>query len=77
VAGLVVKVGVIPNAEWLAGTLDRDAEGYVPVDEHFATSHAHVWAAGEVTRPPLAGLAVAIGQGALAAGAIRSALRGD
>lgn len=77
VAGLVIKVGVIPNTEWLAGMVERDADGYVPVDEHFATSHPHLWAAGEVTRPAVAGFAVAIGQGALAAGAIRSSLRGD
>jgi thioredoxin reductase (NADPH) len=77
VAGLVVKAGVIPCTEWLTGAVERDADGYVPVDEHFATSHPHVWAAGEVTRPAVAGFAVAIGQGALAAGAIRSSLRGD
>jgi thioredoxin reductase (NADPH) len=76
-AGLVIKIGVIPNTEWLAGTLERDAEGYVPVDEHFGTSQPRVWAAGEVTHPALAGLAVAIGQGALAAGSIRAALRGE
>jgi thioredoxin reductase (NADPH) len=77
VSGVVVKVGVIPNTEWLAGAVERDPDGYVPVDEHFATSHPHVWAAGEVTRPAVAGFAVAIGHGALAAGAIRSSLRGD
>jgi len=76
-AGLVIKVGVIPNTEWLAGALERDAEGYVPVDEQFGTSQPRIWAAGEVTRPPLAGVGVAIGQGALAASAIRVALRGD
>ncbi|MBI1796475.1 MAG: NAD(P)/FAD-dependent oxidoreductase [Candidatus Eisenbacteria bacterium] len=76
-AGLVIKVGVIPNAEWLAGALERDPEGYVPVDEHCGTSQPRVWAAGEVTHPPLAGLAVAIGHGALAAAAIRTALRGE
>ncbi len=76
-AGLVVKVGVIPNTEWCAEALEVDAEGYLPVDDQFGTSQPRVWAAGDVTRPPLAGIAVALGQGALAAAAIRAVLRGD
>jgi thioredoxin reductase len=76
VAGLVIKVGVRPNSEWCASGLERDAEGYVRVDESFATSHPRVWAAGDVTRPPILGISVASGQGALAAGAVRTALRG-
>lgn len=77
VAGVVVKVGVIPNTEWCAGALELDPDGYLPVDEQFGTSQPRVWAAGDVTRPPLAAIAVALGQGALAVAAIRTALRGD
>lgn len=76
VAGLVIKVGVRPNSEWCASGVERDPEGYVLVDETFATSHPRVWAAGDVIRPPLLGISVAIGQGALTAGAIRSSLSG-
>jgi thioredoxin reductase (NADPH) len=76
VGGVVVKVGVLPNSEWCAGAIDRDAEGYVKVDESFTTSRTRVWAAGDVTRPPLFGIAVAAGQGALAVAAIRAALLG-
>ena len=76
VSGVVIKVGVRPNTEWCGEAVERDEEGYVLVDETFATSHPRVWAAGDVTRPPLFGIAVAAGQGALAAGAIRAALRG-
>lgn len=76
-AGLVVKVGVIPNTGWCAGTLELDAEGYLLVDDHLGTSHPRVWGAGDVTRPPLAGVAVALGQGAVAAAAVRAILRGD
>ena len=75
VAGVVIKAGVQPNTEWCAGAVERDPEGYVLVDESFATSHPGVWAAGDVTRPPLLGIAIATGQGALAAGAIRAALQ--
>jgi len=76
-AGLMVKAGVIPNTEWCARTLECDAEGYVPVDEHFGTMQPRVWAAGDVARPPLAAIAVALGHGALAVHAIRAALRGE
>jgi thioredoxin reductase (NADPH) len=76
VAAVVIKVGVLPNTEWCAGAVERDPEGYVIVDESLATSHSGVWAAGDVTRPPLFGISVAAGQGALAAAGIRAALRG-
>lgn len=73
--GVVIKVGVIPNTEWCAGALDLDPEGYLRVDATLRTSRPRVWAAGDVTHPILSGIAVAIGQGALAMGAIRSVLR--
>jgi len=76
VAGVVIKVGVLPNTEWCKEAVELDPEGYVLVDDGFATSHARVWAAGDVARPPLFGIAVAAGQGALAVAAIRTALRG-
>jgi thioredoxin reductase (NADPH) len=76
-AGLVVKIGVIPNTEWCAPALELDGEAYLPVDEHFGTSRPRVWAAGDVTGPPLSGIAVAFGQGALAVHAIRSVLRAE
>ena len=74
-AGLIVKIGVIPNTEWCAGALEVDAEGYLMVDDQCGTSRPRVWAAGDVTRPALAGIAVALGQGALAASAVRAMLR--
>lgn len=75
VAGVVIKIGVLPNTEWCRGGLELDPEGYVLVETDLGTSHARVWAAGDVARPPLFGLAVAAGQGALAVASIRSALR--
>jgi len=77
VAGVVIKVGVVPNTEWCAGALERDEEGFIPVDEQLGTSQPRVWAVGDVTRPPVAGIAVALGHGALAATAIRATLRAD
>ena len=75
-AGVVVKLGVEPNTEWCRQGLAHDAEGYLQVDARFATSAAGVWAAGDVVRPLRASVPVAAGHGALAAAAIRAALRG-
>ncbi|HEY3217431.1 MAG TPA: NAD(P)/FAD-dependent oxidoreductase [Candidatus Eisenbacteria bacterium] len=74
VAGVVVKIGVVPNSEWCTGTLDRDPEGYVRVDAELRTSHRRAWAAGDVTHPPVLAMALAVGHGALAVSAIRAAL---
>lgn len=73
-AGLVIKVGVIPNTEWCRGSIASDAEGFVAVNASLAASRPRVWAAGDVTRPALPAIAVAIGHGALAAAAIRNPL---
>jgi thioredoxin reductase (NADPH) len=73
-AGLVVKVGVIPNSEWCRSAIEHDPDGFLIVDARFATSQPRVWAAGDVTRPALPAIAVAMGQGALAAADIRRVL---
>ena len=74
VAAVVVKIGVIPNSEWCAPALARDADGYLAVDRALRTSHPRAWAAGDITRPPVFAMSVAAGQGALAVAAIRVAL---
>ena len=73
--GVVVKIGMTPNSEWLAATLDLDPQGFVRVDESLRTSIPRVWAAGDVTRPMRPSLALAVGQGAQALAAIRAVLR--
>jgi thioredoxin reductase (NADPH) len=75
-AGLIIKAGVIPNTEWCRATLEHDADGFLLVDARLATSQPRVWAAGDVTRPPLLAIAVAMGQGAIAAAEVRRALGG-
>jgi thioredoxin reductase (NADPH) len=74
--GVVIKLGVVPNTEWCREQLAHDAEGYLQVDARFATSAPGVWAAGDVVRPLRASVPVAAGHGALAAAAIRAAVRG-
>ena len=75
VDALVVKIGVEPNTGWCASAGILDPAGYVITGRDQSTAAAGVWAAGDVTRPALASLAVALGQGAQAMAAIRQALR--
>jgi thioredoxin reductase len=72
---VVVKVGVVPNTEWCREALPHDDEGYLRVDAESATGVQGVWAAGDVVRPAVLSAAVAVGQGVLAAAAIRRTLR--
>jgi thioredoxin reductase (NADPH) len=76
-SGVVIKVGVDPNTEWCRGALALDERGFLEVDAGLATGVPGVWAAGDVTRPARMSVAGALGHGALAAAAIRRALRGD
>ena len=73
--GVVIKVGVVPNTEWCREVLPHDEDGYLRVDAEYATGVPGVWAAGDVIRPAVLSAAVAVGQGVLAASAIRRALR--
>jgi thioredoxin reductase len=49
----------------------------VVTDARHRTSRPRVWAAGDVTHPPLPSIAVAVGTGALAASDVRAELRRD
>jgi thioredoxin reductase (NADPH) len=73
--GIVVKVGNLPNTEWCRAALALDGDGFVIVDARQRTSQPRVWAAGDVTRPAIAGIPVAMGAAALAIADIRETLR--
>ena len=75
VAAVVIKVGELPNTEWCRGPVTLDPEGFVVVDGRFRTSQPGVWAAGDVIRPTLPALPVAMGTAALAVADIHQALR--
>lgn len=75
VAGAVIKVGALPNTEWCGNVLARDPDGYLHADAEGRTSHAAVWAAGDVTRPGLPAIVVAEGGAALAVASVERALR--
>jgi thioredoxin reductase len=71
----VVKVGNLPNSEWCRAALDHDADGFLVVDPRQRTSRPRIWAAGDVTRPAISGIPVAMGAAALAIADIRDRLR--
>ena len=75
--GVVIKAGVIPNSEWCRTMLAHDEAGYLRVDGRHATSAPHIWAAGDVTRPLLPSIPVAMSHGAEAVASIRETLESN
>ena len=66
-SGMFVAIGVVPKAEFLAGILTLDPDGYVQAGEECITSMPGVFAAGDVRKKILKQVATAVGDGAVAA----------
>jgi alkyl hydroperoxide reductase subunit F len=64
--GIFVQIGLVPNTEWLKGTLSLNACGEIVVDGHGATSMPGVFAAGDCTTAPYKQIVIAMGEGARA-----------
>ncbi|MDR7331344.1 alkyl hydroperoxide reductase subunit F [Roseateles asaccharophilus] len=67
VDGCFVQIGLVPNTEWLRGTLELSKHGEIIVDAKGATSLPGVFAAGDVTTVPFKQIIIAAGDGAKAA----------
>ncbi len=65
--GVFVQIGLVPNSEWLRGTLELTRHGEIIVDSHGQTSIPGVFAAGDVTTVPFKQIIIATGDGAKAA----------
>jgi NADH-dependent peroxiredoxin subunit F len=65
--GVFVQIGLVPNSEWLKGTLELSRHGEIVVDAHGRTSLPGVYAAGDVTTTPFKQIVIAAGDGAKAA----------
>ncbi len=65
--GVFVQIGLLPNSEWLRGTLALSPRGEIEVDARCATSLPGVFAAGDVTTVPYKQIVIAMGQGSTAA----------
>ncbi|OQW88386.1 MAG: alkyl hydroperoxide reductase subunit F [Rhodoferax ferrireducens] len=66
-AGVFVQIGLVPNTEWLKGTLELSKHGEIVVDAKGATSIPGVFAAGDATTVPFKQIIIAAGDGAKAA----------
>jgi alkyl hydroperoxide reductase subunit F len=66
-AGVFVQIGLVPNTEWLRGTVELNRYGEIVVDERGATSVPGIFAAGDATTVPYKQIIVASGEGSKAA----------
>ena len=65
--GVFVQIGLVPNTEWLKGTLELSRFGEIVVDAKGHTSAPGVFAAGDCTTVPYKQIVIAAGEGAKAA----------
>ena len=66
-AGIFVQIGLLPNTEFLEGTIELSDRKEIPVSASGETSLAGVFAAGDVTTAPYKQIIIAMGGGANAA----------
>jgi alkyl hydroperoxide reductase subunit F len=64
--GIFVQIGLLPNTDWLKGTLELSRFGEIQVDARGQTSLPGVFAAGDVTTVPFKQIIIAMGEGAKA-----------
>jgi alkyl hydroperoxide reductase subunit F len=65
--GVFVQIGLVPNTEWLKGTLSLSRFGEIEVDAKGHTNLSGVFAAGDCTTVPFKQIVIAAGDGAKAA----------
>ena len=66
-AGVFVQIGLVPNTEFLKGTVELSRYGEIIVDARGATNVPGVFAAGDATTVPFKQIVIAAGDGAKAA----------
>jgi len=65
--GVFVQIGLLPNTDWLKGTLELSNRGEIEINARGETSMAGVFAAGDCTTVPYKQIVIAMGQGSTAA----------
>ena len=65
--GVFVQIGLLPNTDWLKGTVELTRHGEVEVDSHARTDVPGVFAAGDCTTTPYKQIVIAAGDGSKAA----------
>jgi alkyl hydroperoxide reductase subunit F len=66
-SGVFVQIGLVPNTEFLKGTLELSRYGEIVIDERCATSVPGIYGAGDATTVPYKQIVIAAGEGAKAA----------
>jgi len=64
--GIFVQIGLLPNTDWLKGTVELSDRGEILIDAKGATSVPGVYAAGDCTTVPYKQIIIAMGAGATA-----------
>jgi len=64
--GIFVQIGLLPNTDWLKGTIELSPRGEIIVDARGETSMPGIFAAGDVTTVPYKQIVIAVGEGAKA-----------
>ncbi len=66
-AGVFVQIGLVPNTDFLKGTVELSRYGEIIIDAKCQTSLSGVFAAGDVTTVPYKQIVIAAGEGSKAA----------
>lgn len=65
--GIFVQIGLVPNTEWLNGSIGLSNRGEIEVDSRGGTTLPGVFAAGDCTTVPYKQIVIAMGEGSKAA----------
>jgi len=61
--GVFIQIGLVPNTNWLKGTVDLTQWGEIVIDHHNSTNIPGVFAAGDCTNVPYKQIIIAMGEG--------------
>lgn len=64
--GIFVQIGLLPNTEWLKGTVALSPRGEIEIDARGQTSLPGIFAAGDATTVPYKQIVIAMGEGSKA-----------
>jgi alkyl hydroperoxide reductase subunit F len=64
--GIFVQIGLLPNSDWLKGSIELSNRGEIVVDAKGQTNVPGVFAAGDVTTVPYKQIVIAVGEGSKA-----------
>jgi alkyl hydroperoxide reductase subunit F len=63
VEGVFIQIGLVPNTDWLKGSVELTQWGEVVIDHHNSTNIPGVFAAGDCTNIPYKQIIIAMGEG--------------